>query len=276
MRISRYGGQQFQSGGGGASERSAKFRKKFKAGEVIQGILLKWEQPKLGWVQIDDLLLLANVMTSPMIGDVLTFVVQQLYPDIILKEVGPDDFNSMGEYINPTDVTRTFVRCRSAFQSRGRDLLELLSEGGGLDASGRLNRMLDLFRAEPEIGALFFETLKAAADLNSILKASRLYYMPWLIPSGLNHEIVLKIKEPTNREGSFYELLFAVDLPPAVPVRLRMMYRKPQCGFKLLADDRNLGTLLGVNFKHAFSEFLGVERIPQQCAGGFLAELLSG
>ncbi|WP_320170413.1 hypothetical protein [Maridesulfovibrio sp.] len=275
MRISRYGGGKFQSGGGGASERSAKFRKKYKVGEIVQGTLLRWEQSGLGWVQIDELLLLASIATSPAPGDVLTFVVLQLYPDIVLKEVGPDDFNEQGRYISPVDATRNFVRTRAAFQSRARAVFEELSARKELDADGRMKLMLELLEADRDSTVLFFETQRCVADLNSVLRSSRLYYMPWLVPSALNVEIVLKIKEPDEPETSFYELLLSMDVPPAVPVRYRMMYKKPGCSFKLLADDANIRTLLGVHFKHCFPEFIGAEKIPAQSSGGFLAELLS-
>lgn len=276
MRISRYGGRPFHSGGGGSSERSARFRKKYSVGQVLQGTLIKWEKSRLGWVQIDDLRLLASILTTPSPGDILTFLVQQLYPDIILKEVGQDDFNAQEAYISPADVTRHFVSSRSAFQSRASSLFKVIAGHKGLSSGERLAMLLRLLEDEPETAALFFETQKCAADLNSVLKSSRLFYMPWMIPVGINQEIVLKIKEPDNPENSFYELLFALDLPPSVPVRFRIMYKKPQCGFKLLADDPNLSTLLSVNYKHAFDEFLGVERIPARSSGGFLSELLSG
>ncbi len=276
MRISRYGGRQSFSGGGGSTERSAKFRKKYKVGEIIQGTLLKWEQPNFGWVQIDELRLLANILTSHSPGDILTFVVQQLYPEIVLKEVSAENFNAQGFYVSLVDVTRHFVSCRSAFQSRASSLFVVLAEQKSLSSSDRLAMFLRLLADEPEVAALFFETQKCAADLNSVLKAKRLYYMPWLVPSGINQEIVLKIKDPGDPENSFYELLLALDLPPSVPVRFRIMYKKPQCGFKLLADDMNLSTLLSVNYKHIFPEFISVERIPQHSSGGFLAELLSG
>lgn len=252
------------------------FRKKYRVGEIIQGSLLKWEHGRLGWVQIDELQLLANILTSPSPGDELTFVVQQLYPEIMLKEIGPDDLNERGFYVNPVDTTRDFVRCRAAFQSRAAAVLDELSGRRDLSSAERRNCFLESLEEKPDIAALFFETLKCAADLNSVLKSSRLYYMPWLVPNAMNQEIVLKIKNVADPENSFYELLYALDLPPSTPLRFRIMYKRPQCGFKLLSDDRNLSTLLGVNFKHAFPDFIGVERIPPQSSGGFLSELLSG
>lgn len=276
MKISRYGSRQFQNGNKGTSERSAVFRKRYKVDQIIQGILLKWESSRLGWVEIGDQQLLANIMTSPSPGDTLTFVVQQLYPDIILKEINPDHLNAHGTYINPADATRQFVTCRAAFQSQARKIFCEFGELNKSKASERLSLFLTALESDKKSAEMFFETLSCVADLNSIFSKAKLFYMPWLVPVALNQEIVLKIRaEKDNPDNSFYELLYALDLPPSVPARFKIMYKKPQCGFKLLADDQNLKTLLGVHLKHSFSEFLSVERIPPQNSGGFLSELLA-
>lgn len=276
MKISRYGNRQFQGRNKGASERSAIFRKRYKVDQIIQGILLKWETTKLGWVEIGDQRLLANIMTSPAPGDTLTFLVQQLYPEIILKEINPDHLNGHGAYINPADVTRQFVTCRAAFQSQARNLFAELDENKGSISSERLVLFLKLLEKNEKCARLFFETLSCVGNLNSIFKQAKLFYLPWLVPSSLNQEIVLKVRpDNDNPENSFYELLYALDLPPSIPARFKIMYKKPQCGFKFLTDDQNIKTLFGVHFKHSFSEFLSVERIPPQNAGGFLSELLA-
>jgi hypothetical protein len=88
---------------------------------------------------------------------------------------------------------------------------------------------------------------------------------------------VLKTRiDNENPDNSFYELLFSLDLPPSVPARFKVMYKKPQCGFKLLADDMRIKALLEPKFKGDFTEFIGTERIPQHNAGGVLSELFSG
>ena len=276
MRISKYGSRQFHSGGKGSSERSTIFRKRYKVGQIIQGVLLKWEQQKLGWVQIEDQKLLANILSFPSTGDTLTFIVQQLYPDILLKEISPENLNEHGIYIDPAEVTRKFVTKRSAFQSQARSLFNQFDNMELANSQLRLNTFFELLETNENAASLFFETQKCVADLNSVLRYAKLFYMPWLVPTALNQEIVLKVKQDAeNPDNSFYQLLFALDLPPSIPARFRIMYKKPQCGFKLLTDDSNLKALLGVHFKHTFSEFLNVERIPQQNYGGFLSELLT-
>lgn len=277
MKISRYGNRGFGGGGNKSSARSAAFRKRFSVGDILQGKLIKWYQPKLGWVIIDDLELLASIQTNAAPGDILTFHVQQLYPDIILKEINPDHLNGHGAYINPADVTREFVSNRAAFQSKANFIFKQLEEKNLPSAEARKKRFLDLLEEDVKTAVTFFKTLDCAARLNSVLSTTKLYYMPWLVPCGLNHEIVLKTRaDKENPDNSFYELLFSLDLPPAIPARFKVMYKKPQCGFKLLADDPRLKSLLETKFKESFPEFLGTEHIPPHNAGGVLSELLSG
>ncbi|WP_320008906.1 hypothetical protein [Maridesulfovibrio sp.] len=275
MKISRYGNQGFGGGGSKPSARSAIFRKKFAVGDILQGKILKWYQPKLGLVLIQDLELLANIQSNASLGDILTFHVQQLYPDIILKEINPDHQNSQGAYINPTDTAREFINKRAKFQSKASSIFKKLNDKKINTAENRKQEFFTLLETDVNSAILFFQTLHSAALLNSVLHKTRLYYMPWLVPCALNQEIVLKTRlDKENPDNSFYELLFALDLPPSVPTRFKVMYKKPQCGFKLLADDPRVKTLLENKFKNNFSEYLGTDRIPAHNAGGILAELL--
>ncbi|WP_320174999.1 hypothetical protein [Maridesulfovibrio sp.] len=277
MKISRYGSRGFGGGGSKSSARSAMFRKRFSIGDILQGKLIKWYQPKLGWVIIEDMELLANIQTNAAPGAILTFHVQQLYPDIILKEINPDHLNSQGTYINPSEITREFVSSRATFQSQANSIFNKLNEEKISYANNRKERFFELLKDDVKTAVIFFKTLGCAAKLNSVLKSTKLYYMPWLVPCGINQEIVIKTRtDIANPDNSFYELLFSLDLPPSVPTRLKVMYKKPQCGFKLLADDPRIKALLEPKFKGDFPEFLATEHIPPHNAGGILAELFSG
>ncbi|ACS80657.1 hypothetical protein [Maridesulfovibrio salexigens] len=277
MKISRYGNRGFGGGGSKSSARSAMFRKRFSVGDILQGKLIKWYQPKLGWVIIEDLELLASIQTNAAPGDILTFHVEQLYPDIILKEINPNHLNGQGAYINPAEITREFVSSRATFQSQASSIFKKLNEEKISSTNARKEQFLELLEDDVKTAVIFFKTLGCAARLNSVLKSTKLYYMPWLVPCGLNQEIVIKTRvDNDNPDNSFYELLFSLDLPPSVPARFKVMYKKPQCGFKLLTDNMRIKALLEPKFKGKFPEFLGMERIPPHNAGGVLSELFSG
>ncbi|WP_031483847.1 hypothetical protein [Maridesulfovibrio frigidus] len=276
MKISKYGNSSYGSSNSGSS-RIDIFRKKYKVGEVLHGRLLKWENQKLGWVEVNDQTLLANISSSPNPGDSLIFLVEQLYPDIILKEISADELSQGGCFINPTDITREFVAKRAAFEAQSRSILNKSYTQHAVSNTDKLTYFLQVLEDDTKSLILYFETLECVSKLNSALKRSSLHYLPWLMPLALNQEIVLKVKKDSqNQDNSFFELFYAFDHPSsaAQPMRFKIMYKKPQCGFKLLTDSLNLSRLLAPKFKDNFPEYLGIERIPSHYAGGFLSELL--
>ncbi|SMF39681.1 hypothetical protein [Desulfovibrio gilichinskyi] len=276
MKISRYGSGHYGNENSRTPSRAAAFRNKYSVGEILKGKLLKWEHHKLGWVQINSQSLLANISSSPDPGDVLTFVVQQLYPDIILKEINSADSHGGEQTVTPSDLTRLFVTKRAAFEAQSRNVIKKSYDSVAEAKLGKPELYLNVIGKDEQSSILFFETLKCVSLLNSSLKTATLHYMPWLMPSALNQEIVLKIKkDEKNSDNSFYELFYAFDLLPSAPMRFKIMYKKPQCGFKLLAESQNISLLLSAKLKESFPEYLGIEKIPANFSGGFLSELLS-
>ncbi len=276
MKISRYGSGHYGNNNSKSSSRAAAFRNKYSVGEILKGKLLKWERNKLGWVQINSQSLLANISSSPEPGAVLTFIVQQLYPDIILKEINSSESHSGEQAVNPADLTRLFVTKRAAFEAQSRNVIKKNYESATKTGPDKLELYLKVIGEDSQSAILFFETLKCVSLLNSSLKTATLHYMPWLMPTALNQEIVLKIKkDEKNSDNSFYELFYAFDLSPSAPMRFKIMYKKPQCGFKLLADPQSISLLLSSKLKETFPEYLGIEKIPANFSGGFLSELLS-
>ena len=85
MRIRGYG-----SGYGGSSgrdaERKGAFRRRFQVGDRVRATLLRWERPGFAWVEVGDLELLASLSLEAKPGQMLHFLVKELYPEIVLQE----------------------------------------------------------------------------------------------------------------------------------------------------------------------------------------------
>ncbi|MBI9111523.1 hypothetical protein [Maridesulfovibrio ferrireducens] len=275
MKISKYGSGQYGNDNSRLSSRATAFQKKYRVGEILKGRLLKWERQTLGWVEINSQTLLADISSSPVPGDTLAFIVHQLYPDIILKEIDPNDISAEGQFLNPVDITRQFVTKRAAFEAQSRTVINKFYRQAEATCPDKAESFLKIIESDTQSTILLFETLKCVSLLNSSLKTATLHYMPWLMPIALNQEIVLKIKkDEQNPDNSFYELFYAFDLSPSSPMRFKIMYKKPQCGFKLLADSQGTSLLLSSKLKESFPEYLGIEKIPAYFAGGFLSDLL--
>ncbi|WP_028574814.1 hypothetical protein [Desulfonatronovibrio hydrogenovorans] len=76
--------------------RVRKFRRKYKQGDVVPGIILEYDSPGLAWVLVDDLRLLAWVARNYFRGQRLHLAVENLYPEIILREIDLTSDNSDG------------------------------------------------------------------------------------------------------------------------------------------------------------------------------------
>jgi hypothetical protein len=65
------------------SERSDRFRKGHRAGQMV----MEWQSPGLAWVEIDGQRMLAQVSEDAVLGRERMFLVVQLSPDIVLREL---------------------------------------------------------------------------------------------------------------------------------------------------------------------------------------------
>jgi len=69
------------------SERSDRFRKGHRAGQKVKGMVMEWQSPGLAWVEIDGQRMLAQVSEDAVLGRERMFLVVQLSPDIVLREL---------------------------------------------------------------------------------------------------------------------------------------------------------------------------------------------
>lgn len=70
--------------------RVRKFKTRYRIGEIVSGIILEYDGPRLAWVLVDDLRLLAFVNRKYFRGQQLYLMIENLHPEIVLKEVYPD------------------------------------------------------------------------------------------------------------------------------------------------------------------------------------------
>ncbi|MFO7727250.1 MAG: hypothetical protein R6X11_02875 [Desulfonatronovibrio sp.] len=71
--------------------RVRKFKTRYRTGEVVSGIILEYDGPRLAWVLVDDLRLLAFVNRDYFRGQRLHLMIENLHPEIVLREVQLSD-----------------------------------------------------------------------------------------------------------------------------------------------------------------------------------------
>ena len=133
MRI-RNSGAGFRGFGG--KSRSDSFKQKHKLGGKIKGKLLKWVSDDMAWVSIDGDKLLAQLHSAHKEGASLTFIIKQLTPDIILKEV----FEFSSGSANALDLANNFNTARTLFENRFRSVQQTLK---GNNTTSKVKKFLD-------------------------------------------------------------------------------------------------------------------------------------
>ncbi len=76
--------------------RIRKFRNKYRVGNIVPGIILEYDSPRLAWVLVDDLRMLAWVVRDYFRGQRLHLVIENMYPEIVLKEIDLTDEETRG------------------------------------------------------------------------------------------------------------------------------------------------------------------------------------
>lgn len=268
MKIFRSSGGYAQSDGKKqSSKKSVIFRSRYHVGQKLHGKLLKWESQNLGWIEVQDLTLLASIQATPPIGTLLTFKVEQMYPEIILKELhsGAEDEESVPGK-TPQETAGDFISARAKFESR---CLYLFARKYSPQKPAFV-QFTEFLKSDHDYIDTFLEVLTCVKGLNQFSKNLSLIYMPWLIPNALNHEAVITINTRKNPAGSFYEGMFSFTHPKIGATCLKIMYKKPSAGFKIISSQKiNSEQLTSLNINKNIN-FLGNENMPKGTSGGVL------
>ncbi len=117
MRVSGSGGGYENSGG--RNNRSDSFRHKHHLGQKVKGTILKYISDDMAWISIDGNKLLAQLKSTHQVGSRLTFLIKQLVPDIVLKEI----FEFDSDKADVLGLASSFDTARTLFENRFRKRL---------------------------------------------------------------------------------------------------------------------------------------------------------
>lgn len=274
MRI-RNSGTGFGGFGGGES-RSDSFRKKHKLGQKVRGKLLKRISDDMAWVSIDGDKLLAQIQPAHQEDAHLTFIVKQLTPDIILKEV----FEFSSGSANALGMANNFDTARTLFENKFRPVQHTLNAA---NATSRLGKFLELLASIPALHANFKDAVICAQTISAHLettKTGRMLYQPWLVPEGRRQTTFIRsfTKQDTN---PLIETIVEFEHSKWGLVQVEFLYKRPKVGYKLkLQNPAQSDSLLHYLTARSYSglttkiECLGVKKLPQNKHGGILSELI--
>ncbi len=271
MKITKFGNQSQSGQNKTPSKQSIIFRNRYQVGQVLHGKLLKWEQPELGWVEVQDLTLLAQIMSTPSPGALLTFRVEQLYPEIILKELAPGAEGEEGSYKTPQESAGDFISIRARFESRS---LHLFARAYTSCKPG-FAQFTDFLKSNTEHANRYFAVLNCVKELNSFSQSATIMYMPWLIPEAMNHEALVTGRKKESNDHSFYEMIISFTHPATGAARLKIMYKNPTAGFKLTSKHKVHSQPFELIELPNTVNYLGCDILPREGSSGVLSDFFN-
>lgn len=273
MRIrgsgSGFGG--FFGFGGGGGSRSDSFKQGRKPGQKVRGKLLKWVSDNMAWVEIEGHKLLAQLNSRHQVGAILTFVIKQLEPDIVLKEVF--DVGSVGT--NALTLASSFEAARTLFENNLRPHIDDIASSTD---HNRLSAFIKAVSNDEKLLTSYLDTIGCIHSVNHHVEGSHatLLYQPWIIPTARRHISLVR----TSRSG-VTESITEFDLSNLGMVRIEFLHKGSEVGFKLkLQNTAKADELKRYLFSRDYSSLtattqcLGISKLPQSGHGGILAETM--
>lgn len=166
----------------GPSSRVQRFRQQHQIGHYLHGEIVSLISPGRAWIRIGDLTLVAAIRRVARPGDILTFRVESLEPEIILKEITETG-------LMPSQIAQ-FCKARSEYER------QFPVPAGPMWTQ----RYLDILRHDTARLAVYLHLRSMIRAMNARLDASQtLSYCPWVF-QGLAESLCIKTTEATVTE----------------------------------------------------------------------------
>lgn len=247
--------------------RQQAFRKRHRVGQRLRARLLRHEAQGLAWVLIDGQELLARINQAPPPGSPLVFLIQELEPEIQLKDVTPA--------FQPATPLAARVAGFAASRARFEALRQSPSSASDRDGARRSRFLADL-AGQPEARSAFLRAAEAAGLLAGELAAGgtgRFLWLPWLPARATEHELLL-----LTTPGGLTEARLGFRHHSAGRVQVRVLFKPPRAGFRFFLErlEQALAPDLARDWTDGATraECLGLERLAAGDRGGVLAGLL--
>ncbi|QJB57954.1 hypothetical protein [Pseudodesulfovibrio sp. zrk46] len=270
MRIKGSGSQFFGSGGGGS--RSESFKRGRKRGQKVRGTILKWVSEDMAWVEIDGHRLLAQLHSHPPVGSRLTFLIIQLTPEIILKEI----FESSSAGVGALTLAKDFETARILFEGKLQDHIIKLSSP---QSPKRIHRFINILAEDIKLFSAYLDVTACLKHINHSLastKNARLIYIPWLIPNGHRH--IGLVRNPKS-SPSLIETILELELEDFGMVRIEFLHKTPDTSYRVKLQHPSNATELNYYLESLLAyepapQCLGISPLQQHEHGGILSQIL--
>lgn len=180
------------------TDRAARFKRTFKAGQLLKGKVLRVEQEGYVWVVVGGMELLAEIETMPQPGQWVDFLVLTLEPSIILRQLqqGTDPRSTLflsdyiRSYLTERDKLDTILTRQlwSRFPQAQMPLPPVESH----------KAFLTFLPQHPDIVDQFARVMRLLCSVQHMVSSSghgSFHYMPWLMPTAKGVELLCTTPE---------------------------------------------------------------------------------
>ncbi len=276
MRIRGSGSGFFGFGSGGGS-RSDSFKQGRKPGQKVRGKLIKWVSENMAWVEIEGHRLLAQLNTHHPVGTHITFLIKQLHPEVMLKEIF--EVSSVGA--GTLTLASDFESSRTLFENALRPHTQNLEK---TNSAERLPAFLKLLSDDNKLFTSFIDATTCVQKINQQIDTNTiglLKYSPWLAPTSRRCITQLSTKTSQAPNSTIIESITEFDLSKLGMVRAEFLYKPFKIGYRLKLQHtskveelrRYLKSRPNLGFSGQI-ECLGITKLPQSAHGGILAEIM--
>ncbi|WP_319543794.1 hypothetical protein [uncultured Pseudodesulfovibrio sp.] len=272
MRIKGYGSGTGNFGSGGS--RSDLFRGKHRLGQKIHGKLIKNIADNMAWVDFNGDRLLAQLATPHPEGSLLLFIIKQLRPQIVLKEIT----TGYSEGANTLTLASAFDTARALFENR---FTIKLRSNAPIRPLLTITDFMFFLAADAELFSCYMDAANCARSISDVLKKSkrgRVVYQPWLAPECRRQVTLVR---NVGEQAGMTESIVEFDHNKMGMVRIELLHKDTTVAYKLKMQRPKHGSALlkylSTKDYSATSlklQSLGVTKLPQSGHGGIIAELL--
>jgi len=260
-------------GFGGSGSRSDSFRRKHHPKQKVRGVLLKNVDDNMAWVEIDGDRLLAQLEVTHPEGARLTFVIEQLSPNIVLKELKGGGQQGGGGVLGRANA---FDSARALFEAKFIPLVRTPEAAKPHMDSKTFFAMLAVSR---DLLARYADAARCAGDLTRCLGEGRgrFLYQPWLAPES-RRQVTFVRKAP---DTGLTEAVVEFDHPDMGLVRAEFLHKDDRMAYKLkmqrMAHAKPLARYLASRVHPNLAGQADpptIAKLPQSSHGGIVAERL--
>ncbi len=250
-------------------DRAANFRRTHHVGQILHGRLIRHLRGNQAWVHVGGHELIAELRSQPEPGVPLRFLVVQLLPDILLREITEDEAARHAGTATPHAIIKAYISGRDALDALLHahlwpTLPALPVRAPLTQLEARRQVVADFIAGNDEALTTFTAMRLALAGVNALLASAAqgtLRYMPWLLPQGRSVELL-----HSRGEQASVRLILGAELPGSGRSLIQCLAGTERMAYRLFLERADHADAVETLCR-TMDAAAGPEALPTACLG---------